>query len=159
MFKILPAKKENSALILQFIKELAVVEEFPFEVSVTRKDLENNLFSDTPEAQAIICYQDNRPCGFAVFYFTFSTTTGKRGLHLDDLYIQPEYQGQGQGKKVLIHLAKLARKKSCARFEWWALRTNVAALKFYQKIGAKSLNELLIFRLNSAEIINLSNEI
>ena len=99
MLEILPAKIEDSELLLKFIKELAVFEKFPYEISVTKADIENNLFKSNPDAEAIICYVNKKACGFAVFYFTFSTTTGRRGLHLDDLYIQPELQGQGIGKK------------------------------------------------------------
>lgn len=101
MLEILPAKIEDSELLLTFIKELAAFENFPYEISVTKSDIENNLFKPNPDAEAIICYVNKIACGFAVFYHTFSTTTGRRGLHLDDLYIQPELQGQGIGKKCL----------------------------------------------------------
>lgn len=154
--KILAAKKENSGLILHFIKELAITEKFPFEVSVTKEQIESNLFGVSPAAEAVIIYVGNKPCGFAVFYYSFSTTTGKRGLHLDDLYVEPDYQGQGLGKKVLIYLSKLAIQKDCARFEWWALNTNDSAIKFYMNIGAKKLDEITVFRLNAKGISNLS---
>lgn len=155
--KIKAAKKEDSELILRFIKELAIAEEFPFEISVTREDIENNLFGSSPDAEAIIVSVDKKVCGFAVFYYTFSTTTGRRGLHLDDLYIQPDYQGQGLGKKVLVYLSQLALQKNCARFEWWALKTNDSAIKFYKKIGARTLEEMTIFRLDSDGISELSH--
>jgi len=155
--KIQSAKKEDSELILHFIKELAIAEDFPFEVSVTKEDIENNLFGSSPDAEAIILYVNKRACGFGVYYYTFSTTTGRRGLHLDDLYIQPEYQGQGLGKKVLIYLSQLALQKGCARFEWWALKTNDSAIKFYKKLGARSLEEITVFRLDSEGISDLSH--
>lgn len=156
VLKILAAKKEDSKLILNFIKELAIAEKFPFEVSVTKEELEDNLFGLSPDAQAVIIYVANKPCGFAVFYYTFSTTTGKRGLHLDDLYIEPDYQGQGLGKKVLVYLSQLAILKDCARFEWWALQTNDSAIKFYKNLGAKNLKEITVFRLDTKGISDLS---
>ena len=129
MLNILFAKESDSELILRYIREWAIAEKFPFEVSVTKEQIEANLFSSNPAAEAVILYQGDTPCGFAVFYHTFSTTTGKRGLHLDDLYIQPEYQNQGIGTKVFGYLAQLAIQRDCARFEWWALKTNDAAIK------------------------------
>jgi GNAT superfamily N-acetyltransferase len=146
--RIEKAKKEDSELLVYFIKELAKVEEFPFEVTVTSEDIQENLLSSNASAEAIICYKNDRPCGFAVYYYTFSTTTGKRGLHLDDLFIEPEYQGKGFGKQVLVYLSKLANKNRCARFEWWALKTNISAIKFYESLGAQQLEELSIFRLD-----------
>ncbi|MDB4838183.1 GNAT family N-acetyltransferase [Marinomonas sp.] len=150
------AGKQDSALILYFIQQLAVAEKFPFEVSVTIEDIENNLFGASPDAEAVILYVGKQACGFAVFYYTFSTTTGQRGLHLDDLYIHPDYKGQGLGKKVLVYLSQLALQNKCARFEWWALKTNDSAIKFYTKLGARSLEEITVFRLDSDEISNLS---
>jgi GNAT superfamily N-acetyltransferase len=148
MFEILKANKEDADLILHFIKRLAVAEKFPYEVLATKEDLEENLFAPSPDAEAVILQVNKKACGFAVFYYTFSTTTGKRGLHLDDLYIEPDYQGKGLGKKVMDYLSQLAISKKCARFEWWALKTNVSAIKFYNNIGAKSLDELTVFRLD-----------
>lgn len=152
MFTIRSAKKSDSELILRYIKELAIAEEFPFEVSVTKEEIEANLFSSSPAAEVVILYRDDMSCGFAIFYHTFSTTTGKRGLHLDDLYIQPEYQGQGLGTKVFGYLARLAIQRNCARFEWWALKTNDAAIKFYKNMGAKDLDEISVFRLDIERI-------
>lgn len=152
MFEIRSAKKSDSKLILYYIKELAIAENFPFEISVTQKGIEANLFDSNTSANALICYFDDVPVGFAVYYYTFSTTTGKKGLHLDDLYIDPKYQGKGFGKKVMQYLAQLAIENKCARFEWWTLKTNDSAFKFYKKIGAKHLDELSIFRLEPEEI-------
>jgi ribosomal protein S18 acetylase RimI-like enzyme len=158
MLEILPAKIDDSELLLKFIIELAVFENFPYEISVTKNDIEHNLFNSNPDAKAIICYVNKIACGFAVFYYTFSTTTGKRGLHLDDLYIQSAFQGQGIGKKVLSYLSKLAIKQKCARFEWWALKTNDPAIKFYQNIGAKKLDEICVFRMEKTEISSLASK-
>jgi ribosomal protein S18 acetylase RimI-like enzyme len=146
------ATKADAAAVLHYIQALALAESFPFSVSVTVEDLEKNLFSPHSNAHALLIYQDDKCCGFAVYYYSFSTTTGKRGLHLDDLYIDPDNQGQGLGKKVLAYLAQLAVSDGCARFEWWVLKTNDSAIKFYKKLGAKSLEELIIFRMDGAAL-------
>ncbi|MGB5705780.1 MAG: GNAT family N-acetyltransferase [Arenicellales bacterium] len=153
MLEILPAKKTDSGLILRYIKELTEAEKFPFNVSVTQADIETNLFGATPAAEALIIYQQQNPCGFAVYYHTFSTTTGRRGLHLDDLYIEPKAQGQGLGKKVFSYLARLALDRHCARFEWWAVKTNVDAIRLYENMGARDLEEISIFRLDPEDIL------
>jgi GNAT superfamily N-acetyltransferase len=152
VFEIIDAKKEDTKLILHYIKTLAIAEGFPFEVTVTKEDIENNLFSSTPLAKAVIFLVDNIPCGFAVFYYTFSTSTGKRGLHLDDLYIEPKHQRKGLGKKVMRYLSLLALSEECARFEWWSLVSNESAIKFYENIGAKNLEEIRVFRIDTKDI-------
>ncbi|MGR2770429.1 GNAT family N-acetyltransferase [Photobacterium ganghwense] len=148
--RIEKAAIEDADLLVYFIKRLAEYEAFPFDVTVTADDLRVNLLSPSSTAEAVLLYAGEKPCGFAVYYYTFSTTTGKRGLHLDDLFIEPEYQGRGWGKQVLVYLSKLAVENQCARFEWWALKTNVSAIKFYERIGAQQLDELAIFRMDKS---------
>jgi len=158
MLKFVQAKDTDAKLILKYIGDLAIAEKFPFQVSVTLSDLERNLLGKEAVAKALILYLNEKPCGFAVYYYTFATTTGKRGLHLDDLYIEPEYQGKGIGKKTLIYLSQIAKEKECARFEWWALNTNDSAIKFYVNIGAKKLEEISVFRLNQSQIEGLAED-
>ncbi|WP_335921744.1 GNAT family N-acetyltransferase [Shewanella chilikensis] len=155
MIDFVPAEIEDSKLILSFIHKLAKFENFPYEISVQESDLEKNLFSEDALARAIIIYYNESPVGFIVYYFSFSTTTGKKGLHLDDLYVEPEYQGLGLGKKALKYLAGVAIDNECARFEWWSLKTNEKAINFYKKLGAKELQEITVFRLTQEDCQNM----
>lgn len=155
MIDFVPAKIEDSKLILSFIHKLAKVENFPYEISVQESDLDKNLFSEDALARAIIIYYNESPVGFIVYYFSFSTTTGKKGLHLDDLYVEPEYQDLGLGKKALKYLAGVAIDNDCARFEWWSLKTNDKAINFYKKLGAKELQEITVFRLTQEDCRNM----
>jgi len=155
MLKFVPAHNTDSKLILKYIRDLATSENFPFPISVSLSDIKTNLLGKDAAAKAVIFYLDEKPCGFAVYYFTFSTTTGKRGLHLDDLYVEPKCQGRGIGKKALAYLAQIAREQDCARFEWWALKTNDSAIKFYLNVGAQKLDEISVFRLNQPQIEKL----
>jgi RimJ/RimL family protein N-acetyltransferase len=41
----------------------------------------------------------------------------------------------------------LARDRRCGRVEWAALEWNEPAIRFYEAMGAKALNEWRIFRL------------
>lgn len=152
------AKKSDAALIQALIKELAQAEQFPHAVSVTEADLKKNLFGENPAAEVLLFYQNDKPVGFAVFYQTFATTTGRTGLHLDDLYIRPEFQGQGIGKKALGVLASIAKERGCGRFEWWALKWNQRAIELYENIGAHKMKELRVFRLQEEDIERVSAE-
>ena len=143
-------------LILSFIRELAEEEGFPHAVTVTETDLQHNLFGDNPAAEVLIFYADDLPAGFAVYYHTFSTTRGRRGLHLDDLYIRPQFRGRGMGKKALGTLAHIAATRDCDRFEWWALEWNEKARDLYRQIGATEMKELGIFRLQGEEIMRVA---
>ena len=105
---IAPATLADVSLILSLIRELADYERMSDEVMVTETDLQRSLFSATPFAEAVIARLDGTPVGFALFFHSFSTFVGRRGLYLEDLFVRPAYRGRGIGRRLLAHLAKLA---------------------------------------------------
>lgn len=146
------AGPQDCALILEFIKSLAEYEKALSEVKATEENLHTALFDDHPKAFALICSIDNSPVGFALYFFNYSTWTGKFGLFLEDLYIAPEHRGSGAGKALLKHLAQIALDSDCGRFEWNVLDWNEPAIKFYQSFGAKPQGEWVGYRLAGSEL-------
>lgn len=138
---------EDSALIHRFVVELATYEKAEKEVLATVTDIENSLFGAKSTTKAVICYFNNEPIGFAVYFFNFSTWLGKHGLYLEDLYVSPEHRGVGAGKALLKHLANIALSRGCGRFEWNVLDWNEPAIQFYRSIGAEPQNEWVGYRL------------
>ena len=151
-FLIRPAEEPEAPLLLGLIQELAEAEAFPFPITVTEKDLCSSLFCPQPAAETALGFEDDKLVGFAVFYETFATTTGRRGMHIDDLFVRPEFQGKGYGRAFLGYVAKIAKERGCARFEWWALKTIINAIGFFQSIGARPMEELIIFRTQGSNI-------
>lgn len=145
--EIYQATVDDAALIHKFVVELATYEKAKHEVLATVADIENALFGDNTTTKAVICYFNNEPIGFAVYFFNFSTWLGKHGLYLEDLYVSPEYRGVGAGKALLKYLANIALSKECGRFEWSVLDWNEPAIQFYESIGAKPQNEWVGYRL------------
>ena len=146
------AAPEDCALILAFIRGLAEYEKALPEVKTSEEDLRAALFCDHPKAFALICSVDGATAGFALYFYNYSTWTGKFGLFLEDLYITPEHRGSGAGKALLRHLARLAVKNDCARFEWNVLDWNEPAINFYESFGAKAQNEWVGYRLTGREL-------
>lgn len=111
------ARREDTPLILQFIKELADYEKMMDEVVADEATLEEWLF-DKQKAEVIFVMADGTEAGFALFFHNFSTFLGRAGLYLEDLYVKPEYRGQGYGKAILKKLAQIAVERGCGRLEW-----------------------------------------
>lgn len=144
---IRPATREDAALILRFITDLAIYEKAEHEVKTDVQGIENSLFAPDSTAHGVICEQDGQPIGYAVYFFNYSTWLGRSGLYLEDLYVTPEARGTGAGKALLKHLARLAVSRGCGRFEWSVLDWNEPAIQFYESLGARPQEEWTTYRL------------
>lgn len=148
------ATREDCPLILRFIRMLAEYERALDEVSATPEILEHSLF-DERAAEVIFAMADGKEVGFALYFFNFSTFTGKPGLYLEDLFVLPEYRGRGLGKGLLLKLVEIARDKGCGRMEWVCLDWNAPSIAFYKSLGATPMDEWTIYRLTSAQFDGL----
>ena len=156
-FKIRFAKREDTELVLKFIKELADYEELLDEVVADKETLEESLF-DREMAEVIIGEYQENPVGFALFFHNFSTFLGKPGIYLEDLYVKPEYRGNGFGKNLLSFLADLTVKRDCGRLEWWVLDWNKSSIDFYESLGAKAMDEWTVYRLTGKSLQDLAGK-
>lgn len=142
------ASRDDTALILHFIRELAIYERAEDQVEATPETLAASLFGPGSPSRALICEQDGQAVGFAVYFFNYSTWQARKGLYLEDLFVSPAARGQGAGKRLLQHLAGIAVAEGCGRFEWSVLDWNQPAIDFYQSIGARPQSEWVRYRLH-----------
>ena len=147
MFEIRKATEKDCALILDFIRRLAEYEKLLDQVTATVDDVRRELFTNPASAHALIAYEDEKPVGFALYFYNFSTFLTRRGLYLEDIFIDPVYRGKGYGKALMRYLATLAVKEKCGRFEWVVLEWNKPAIGFYEKVGAKVMTDWRLCRL------------
>ena len=157
-FRIVKASQEDIPLILAFIRRLAEYERLSSEVVANEEMLRESLFGKRPVAEVILGYYQDKPVGFAVFFQNFSTFRGRPGLYLEDLFVNPEMRGKGFGRAMLVYLAKVARERKCARFEWSVLDWNEPAVGFYRNLGAVPMSEWTVFRLTGEALERLAEE-
>ena len=140
------AERKDTAVILNFIKELALYENMLDQVVATEELLEEWLF-DKKAAEVIFAVEDGREVGFALFFHNFSTFLGRAGIYLEDLFVLPEYRGRGFGKALLRKLAQTAVERGCGRLEWACLDWNKPSIDFYLSLGAQPMDEWTVYRL------------
>ena len=140
------AERKDTALILQFIKELAEYEKMSDEVVADEATLEKWIF-DNRKAEVIFAVADGKEIGFALFFHNFSTFLGRAGIYLEDLYVKPEYRGKGYGKAILKKLAEIAVERGCGRLEWWCLDWNKPSIDFYLSLGAEPMKDWTVYRI------------
>jgi GNAT superfamily N-acetyltransferase len=144
-------------LILQLIQGLAVYEKLAHEVTATEAGLRETLFGARPAADVIIAYAGETPAGFALFFPNYSTFLGKPGLYLEDLFVRPEFRGQGLGLALMKYLARTAVERGCGRFEWSVLDWNAPAIGFYEGLGAKLMDGWSIVRVTGNALTTLAS--
>ncbi|MEO6872867.1 MAG: GNAT family N-acetyltransferase [Chthoniobacterales bacterium] len=155
-FKIRNASIADTPVILQLIHELAAYERAPNDVVATEAGMQEALFGAHPAAEVLLGDEAGVTVCFALFFHSFSTWVGRRGLYLEDLFVRPELRGKGYGKALLVRLAEIAQERACGRMEWAVLDWNEPAIKFYRKLGARPNEEWTIFRLTQEGISALA---
>jgi GNAT superfamily N-acetyltransferase len=147
MLTIRPATPNDISEILKLIRELAEYEKLADHVVVTAEDLLRDGFSGQPFFHVLMAEWNDEAAGYALYFFNYSTFRGRPGLFLEDLFVRPQFRKKGIGKALLIHIAKIAVEKKCARFEWQVLDWNTPSIEFYKSLGAVVMKEWLTMRV------------
>ena len=154
---IRPARESDLPDILAMIRELAAFENLEEQLEVTAASLRESLFGSSPAAMALMAVADGRPVGYAIYYFTFSSFTGRPGVFLDDVFVRPSWRKHGIGRALMERVAQIGAERHCKRFEWIALRWNENALNFYNGLGAQPLDDWVMLRMKSNAIKDLAH--
>ena len=150
------AIKTDSDQIHQLLMDLAEFEKITHTVEATKDSTRSALFGNSPSAEALVATIGGEIVGTAIFFHNYSTFVGRKGLYLEDIYVQPNHRGCGVGRKILFRLAQIAEQRGCGRMEWTVLDWNDRAINFYNEMGAEILKEWKIVRLSSEGIKKLS---
>jgi GNAT superfamily N-acetyltransferase len=155
--RIVPARSQDVSIILSLIKALADYERMSDEVVATEEGLRAWLFGDRPAAEVVLAYAGETVVGFALFFHNFSTFLGRPGLYLEDLFVIPEWRGRGIGRMLMAHLAEVAVRRGYGRMEWSVLDWNESAIAFYQRMGARLMNEWRLCRLTGDSLAKVAS--
>jgi hypothetical protein len=143
--------------LLELIRELARFERLEHEMEATTESLHESLFGQHPAAGALLAHESGEVAGYAIYFFTFSSFLGRRGLWLEDVYVRPQFRHRGLGRRLIEAVARIGAERNCGRFEWTVLNWNQAALDVYQKMGARVMNEWVLLRLNAEGMEKLAS--
>ena len=145
---IRPARVADVPAILALIRELAEYEREPAStVEATEDGLRSALFGPRPAVWAHVAELDGTVVGTAIWFVTFSTWTGRHGMHLEDFVVSEAARGTGLGVALFDELARICVERGYARFEWRVLDWNVDAQGFYERRGARPIAEWISWRL------------
>jgi len=178
------ARPEDVAEMHAMIVELAVFEQAPDEVIATEENLMQALFggtsvseefeqheswgasprADTPSGHpAVYAHviddpdRDGKLAGMAIWFLNYSTWQGRHGVYLEDLYVRPQFRGQGFGKALMSTLAQVCVDNNYTRFQWWVLNWNTPAIEVYRRLGAEPMDEWTVYRMSGEPLGTLGS--
>lgn len=149
------AKKEDCARLLELVRELAVYERAPDEVSVTLTEFEDAGFGPNPVWKAFVAETGGVIQGFGLYYVRYSTWKGCR-MYLEDLLVTEQMRGKGIGKLIFDKLIEEAVEKGFNGMSWQVLDWNEPAINFYKKYNAPLDGGWLNVSLSKEQLSNIS---
>jgi diamine N-acetyltransferase len=149
-------RPDDAVLVLDLVRALATYERLAHEVQASPDHFRKALTEG--HARVLIAEWNGEPCGFALYFFNFSTFLGKRGVYLEDLFVKETHRDKGIGKGLLARLARIAKENDCGRLEWWVLDWNAPSIAFYKSLGAIAMDEWTVYRVTGEALDDLARE-
>lgn len=155
--EVRPATRDDLAAILEFIRGLARYEKAEDQVVATVADLEAALFGANARVRCLVADANGESVGCAIFFYNYSTWTGKYGIYLEDLFVDEAHRGTGAGLALMQALAQIAVEEGCTRFEWSVLDWNQPSINFYERLGAEPQSEWIGYRMSGEVLTRLAS--
>ncbi len=149
------AEPRDVPRMLELVKELAVFERAPQEVTVTEEHMRAAGFGDDPVWVGWVAQRDGVIQGMAVCYERYSTWKGRR-LYLEDIIVTEQARGQGLGEKLFVECVRYAVENDYSGMLWQVLDWNTDAIRFYDRFGTKYSNEWLNASLEFEELVKVA---
>ena len=144
-------KKNDLPYVLALIKELAVYENAPNEVTVTVEEMERDGFDDNPIFHFFVADYEGQIIGIALYYIKYSTWKGKC-VFLEDIIVTEVFRKHGIGKKLFDEVVNVAKQMKVQRLEWQVLNWNKTAIDFYKKLNSNFDDEWVNCKLTGEQI-------
>jgi GNAT superfamily N-acetyltransferase len=153
-FAIRAAKAADAPVIVALLRELAAYEKLLDGFALSEDAVRRDMLGDA--CRCDLAFADGKPAGIATWFWTYKSFRARRGLFVEDLYVRPDFRGQGLGRMLLAHLAATARDAN-GFLEWQVLDWNAPSIAFYKSLGARPLEQWLNYRLEGDSLERLAS--
>lgn len=150
-------EREDRADLIEMMIQLAKFEGYIKDFAVTEEALEKRFFVQK-DFDILVAKINGHSVGMLVYYYLPFSYDLKPWVYIKELYVKPEVQSKGVGKKLVAALAKECIDNNCSKIRWDVLTTNVRAKKFYKSIGAKEDSSWSLFSMTEENIGFLAQE-
>jgi GNAT superfamily N-acetyltransferase len=127
----------DTPVLHKLMRGFATFEKLQHRFIITEAELHAALFGAKPVLESVLVDVDGVTVGFALWYLTFGTFSGRYSLFVEDIYIEPAHRGRGIGRALFRHMARIALERECIDMSWNVLDWNTPAIEFYRRLGAR----------------------
>jgi GNAT superfamily N-acetyltransferase len=152
MVKIEKVNHDNMKDFLLLIEGLARYEDDTPPDDAAKHRLEIDALSKNPPFHAFVVYSGDRPVGYLIYYYTYSTCDGKRILFLEDIFVTESVRKKGVGKELFNFCLEEAKKQGCRELQWAVLTWNEDAIGFYERMGGKR-QDLHVYSIEERDFV------
>ena len=145
--RISKGTRRDAKAIIKLVVGLATFERLKPPDAKGKTRLVRDIF-DKKLAEVLVARQGDLPVGYALYFYTYSSFRARPTLYLEDIFVTDSARGKGVGEALFNNCLREARDLGCGRMEWQVLTWNRNAMRFYRKLGAKRLSDLVLFRLD-----------
>ena len=112
---------------------MAEFENYPEGVKITESQLTRDI--ERKAVEGLLLWEGDLCVAMVLYFYAYSTWEGQF-MHMEDLYVKPEYRRKGYGKKLWARLGQIAKERGCRRFQWNVLNWNKKAIEFYKTVSS-----------------------
>lgn len=143
-----PSKRDSSGIV-ELLVALANFEHLDPPDEASRKRIIRDIFSTRKLLNIFVAadWRSKKLVGYALYFYTYSSFLARPTLYLEDIFVLEEHRGRGIGGGLFTRCVEEAKKNDCGRMEWAVLTWNKNAIDFYEKLGAKRLDQWYTYRL------------
>jgi GNAT superfamily N-acetyltransferase len=153
-----PATPGDGETILRLVLALAEFERLAPPDAAAQQRLLADAFAPRPRMEIFLAELEGQVVGYAFVFETYSSFLARPTLYLEDLFVLPAYRGRRAGYALFRHCVREAVRRGCGRMEWAVLDWNSHAITFYERLGARHLDDWRLYRLDRAGLERLSGE-
>lgn len=152
-FSFRPATPDDAPSILAMLRELADYEKLQPIFHLTEALVRRDMMGAACRCE--LAFAGDAPAGIASWYWTYKSFRAARGLYVEDLYVRPQFRGQGLGRRMLARLAGEALAVG-GFLEWQVLTWNAPSIAFYESLEARKMTDWLSCRLEGEALQTLA---
>jgi len=93
-------------------------------------------FGDKPLFGVLLAEVDGNVAGYCSYTWNYSIWLGSTTMNIDDVFVWEHFRGQKVGEHLMSKAKEVCQSNGGNRIRWEVEKDNLAAIKFYERLGA-----------------------